>query len=567
MKLRILLFIHLAAFTMLAASLDAQSCSDLVRAHAAAVNKSKSDLAADPLNAAKKQANDDAIAALNNDLGFDSGTACLVGLILKTKSDALTKAEITQMASQIKAAFQQNGSSSGTAGSTNLTSKGTTAQLLSLAAEYGALTESTSGSTVTLQGSLGGIPASLESELGLPPCGSPVNTDWACISSRWINALNRVSYSVGFNTSQTAQSVTGTATSSTSTSSAQQATFTANSQTLSSVTAKGVIIQAPAANASAVTTAITKLTSTSPSVVADKTLQAARKKLASDCENALSPKVPGGPTNLVPGLAPGKHVTWAKYAFDILSSADTSDKDAFAKVWYGLGTELIAGLEQDTVDKNCGAQYASDTISVASSLNAYLASLNTFFEGLRGTPVLSMEYDYNTPASQPSNSTIRLIGQYSKSNWTGTLNAAGSFYNSTPSSAIPGASRVRDFQVAAETTYNFGKGKTPNPIFGNSTGSLAYYYQDQTSPAILNVTPGQPVTGITFTGLPSTATQVYAARGVINIGQAKFTLNPANSGFNIPVSVTWSNRTELVTSPAWKGQIGISYDLDSLFGK
>jgi hypothetical protein len=209
----------------------------------------------------------------------------------------------------------------------------------------------------------------------------------------------------------------------------------------------------------------------------------------------------------------------------------------------------------------------SDTISVASSLNAYLASLNTFFEGLRGTPVLSMEYDYNTPASQPSNSTIRLIGQYSKSNWTGTLNAAGSFYNSTPSSAIPGAGRVRDFQVAAETTYNFGKGKTPNPVFGNSTVSLAYYYQDQTSPAILNVTPGQPVTGITFTGLPSTATQVYAARGVINIAQAKFTLNPANSGFNIPVSVTWSNRTELVTSPAWKGQIGISYDLDSLFSK
>jgi hypothetical protein len=515
----------------------AQSCSEVIRA------------------AAAKAKNGDA-SDLNDLLGFDRDTPCLVGLILKTKSDALTQAEIKQIASQIKAAFQQNGSSSGTAGTTNLTSKGTTAQLLSLAGEYGALTESTSGSTVTLQGSLGGIPASVETKLGLPPCGSPVSMDSACISSKWINALNRVSYSVGFNTSQTAQSVTGTATSSTSTSSAQQATFTANSQTLSSVTAKGVIIQAPAANASAVTTAITKLTSTSPSVVADKTLQAARKKLATDCQNALS-------ANLVPGKA----VTWAKDAFDILSSADTSDPDAFSSVWYGLGSELIATLEHDTVDKNCLADYASDTISVASGLNAYLASLNTFFEGLRGTPVLSMEYDYNTPASQPSNSTIRLIGQYSKSNWTGTLNAAGSFYNSTPSSAIPGAGRVRDFQVAAETTYNFGKAKTPNPVFGNSTISLAYYYQDQTSPAILNVTPGQPVTGITFTGLPSTATQVYAARGVINIAQAKFTLNPANSGFNIPVSVTWSNRTELVTSPAWKGQIGISYDLDSLFSK
>jgi hypothetical protein len=535
MKSIILLVLAVVAFpALLITPAKAQSCSEVIRAAAVKANSGDS-------------------SDLNDLLGFNSDTPCLVGLILKTNSDALTHAEITQIASQIKAAFQQNGSSSGTAGSTSLTSKGTTAQLLSLAAEYGALTESTSGSTVTLQGSLGGIPTTLETKSGLPPCGSPVSMDKsACISNGFINALNRVSYSVGFNTSQTAQSVTGTATSSTSTSSAQQATFTANSQTLSSVTAKGAIIRAPAANASAVTAAITKLTTTGPTVVADKTLQAARIKLTKACGNALTQNLPG------------KTVTWMQYASTTLQSANLTEATEFSKAWFGLGTELITALEQDSA---CNKEYASDSLSVASGLNAYLASLNTFFEGLRGTPVLSMEYDYNTPAGQPSNSTIRLIGQYSKSNWTGTLNAAGSFYNSTPSSAIPGANRVRDFQVAAETTYDFGKGKTPNPIFGNSTGSVAYYYQDQTSPAILNVTPGQPVTGITFTGLPSTATQVYAARGIINIGQAKFTLNPANSGFNIPVSVTWSNRTELVTSPAWKGQIGISYDLDSLFSK
>jgi hypothetical protein len=544
----LLALLSVAASAWLATPAKAQSCSEVIRGAAAKANNG----------------DDSDLTAL---LSFDQDTPCLVGLILTTKSAALTAAEVKQIESQIRAAFQQNGSSSGTAGSTNLTSKGTAAQLLSLAAEYGALTESTSGSTVTLQGSVGGIPASLEKELGLPPCGSPVKSmDSVCISNGWINALNRVSYSVGFNTSQTAQSVTGAATSSASTSSAQQATFTANGQTLSSVTAKAVIIQAPAANASAVTTAIAKLTSASSSVVADQTLQAARKKLAADCENALSPHpVPGKPAT--PNNIPNKTLTWAKEAYETLKGANTSDAGAFSKAWYGLGSDLIDSLEHDTVDKNCGANYASDTISVASSLNAYLASLNSFIEGLRGTPVLSMEYDYNTPASQPSNSTIRLIGQYSKGSWTGTLNAAGSFYDSTPSSAIPGANRVRDFQVAAEASYDFGAGKTPNLVFGNSAASVAYYYQDQTSPAILNVTPGQPVSGITFTGLPSTATQVYAARGIINIGQAKFTLNPGNSGFTIPVSVTWSNRTELVTSPAWKGQIGISYSLDSLFSK
>jgi hypothetical protein len=545
----VLLAFCFASVSAIVTPVQAQSCDQLVMRHVAAVNASQADLETDPQNALKINAFQDAEAALNDDLGFERGTACLVGLILKTQGDNLAKQDFTQIASQVKAAFQQNGSSTGTGGTTNLVSKGTTARVLSLAAEYGALTESTSGSTVTLQGTLAGIPTALETNSILPPCGSAVEEP-GCISNGFLNALNRVSYSIGFNTSQNSQSLTGTATSSTL--SAQPANFTVNSQTLNSITVKGAVIQAPVANSAAVSSAITKLTSTSSSVVADKTLQVARIKLTRACQNALTQKLPG------------KEVTWPKDAWNILLASPTSDSTAFSKAWYALGPDLIAALERDP---KCKGQYVSDSRSVASALNAYLVSLNTFFEGLRGTPVLSLEYDYNTPAGQPSNSTIRLVGQLSKKGLTGTLNAASSFYNSTPSSAIPGASRVRDFQVAAEGSYDFGKGKTPNPIFGNSTASLAYYYQDQTSPAILNVTPGQPVSGITFTGLPSTATQVYAKKGVINIGQAKFTLNPANSGFTFPVSVTWSNRTELVTKPTWRGQIGISYDLDSLFSK
>jgi hypothetical protein len=103
-------------------------------------------------------------------------------------------------------------------------------------------------------------------------------------------------------------------------------------------------------------------------------------------------------------------------------------------------------------------------------------------------------------------------------------------------------------------------------ILGHSTATAAFYFQDQTSPAILNVTPGQPASGVTITGLPSTATQVYAQKGKIGIGQGKFTYSPGSSSISIPISVTWSNRTELVTNSIWRGQVGISYDFDSLFG-
>ena len=42
-------------------------------------------------------------------------------------------------------------------------------------------------------------------------------------------------------------------------------------------------------------------------------------------------------------------------------------------------------------------------------------------------------------------------------------------------------------------------------------------------------------------------------------------LTPPRSGVKVPVSVTYSNRTELIDKPTWRAQIGITYDFDSLF--
>jgi hypothetical protein len=318
------------------------------------------------------------------------------------------------------------------------------------------------------------------------------------------------------------------------------------------VTAKGVLIPAPDASAATISAAIAKLNSTSPAEQAGADVKTARTQLMLDCPQSVIQ-------------------SWMTSAFFILAKQDTSNQETFAAAWYGLGPSLVNSLESDPKNPNCKSNYLSDSQLLAVKLGKYLASLNTFFEGLRAAPALSLEYDFNSPAGQPTNSTIRLIGQLSKSGFTGTLNAAGSFYNSTPSASIPSSSIVRDFQVAAEGSFGFGqglkKGQTANPFLGTSTASVAYYYQDQTSPAILNVTPGQPVSGVTITGLSSTATQVYAQRGVINVAQAKFTWIPSKLNINFPVSVTWSNRTELVTSPVWRGQLGISYDFDSLFSK
>jgi len=73
-----------------------------------------------------------------------------------------------------------------------------------------------------------------------------------------------------------------------------------------------------------------------------------------------------------------------------------------------------------------------------------------------------------------------------------------------------------------------------------------------------------PIPGITFTGLPANTSTVFAKTGNIWLVQAKLSVVPSGKSVKIPISVTYSNRTELVDKPTWRAQIGVSYDFDSL---
>src|SRR5262245_34494176 len=54
-------------------------------------------------------------------------------------------------------------------------------------------------------------------------------------------------------------------------------------------------------------------------------------------------------------------------------------------------------------------------------------------------------------------------------------------------------------------------------------------------------------------------------RGHIGLFQTKFEFPTAKNGMRIPLSLTVSNRTELINESDVRGQIGLSFNLDSLF--
>jgi hypothetical protein len=136
-------------------------------------------------------------------------------------------------------------------------------------------------------------------------------------------------------------------------------------------------------------------------------------------------------------------------------------------------------------------------------------------------------------------------------------------YNTAPPSTVPSGTNLRDIQAGAELDYLLALSQSTNPVaklFGNLTLGGAFLYQDQTSPSILKGIPSN----ITFTGLPSNTTSVYAVRGPIQLGQVRFGFG-TGSKVSFPIAATFSNRTELVTKPTFGLHFGISYNFTSLF--
>jgi hypothetical protein len=131
---------------------------------------------------------------------------------------------------------------------------------------------------------------------------------------------------------------------------------------------------------------------------------------------------------------------------------------------------------------------------------------------------------------------------------------------------VPGSSLLRTLQAGAELEYIVPTSKLPGFLskIGDSTASLTYYYQDQTSPSLLKVTPGTPLTGITLVGLSSSATQIFTQKGPIHAGQFKYGLGTGKS-VKFPLAVTYASRTELIVHHTWGDPFGVSYDFTSLF--
>jgi hypothetical protein len=474
---------------------------------------------------------------------------CVVELLILPNASQATRVILWNLFKSSTKDLQQNGSTaSGASGSTNLVSKNFTSRILSFASEYGAITQSTSGQTTTVNGTADGIPLALAGHTqGLfAECGANIIPGSKCLPSKWFNSLGRISYSLSLD-STPGSTLSGTTVGAPQGNAQQVSVNTTGTPiSVSQITGKVVLIQ--------------------PRSTFDNFTQALNQ-LSSQKSDSSTPTGPGSDlqkaqdTLIAYQDGAQDYSAWVDQATDTLKNAGP---DEIVSKWRNLSSQLAAVLERGSLAKKGPAedQLMQAALSFASAFANYAAAERLFYNTKQlPKPVLSFAYSLNRPANQPSNSVFQLIwGQTVGTKWTLTANGAVSVYNSAPSGSVPGASSLRDVQAGFEADRDLGS----LWILGHATVCGAYYFQYQSSPAILNVNPSQPISGITITGLPSTATQIFAQKGSINVGQVKLALGSSKSNWQFPISVTWSNRTELITKSTWRAQIGISYDFDSL---
>ncbi len=410
---------------------------------------------------------------------------------------------------------KQVGSTSGSSGSTSLVPSGSVPALLGLAVEYGGLTQSFNGTTVTLRTTPAKLLAAMANAYG-PDATPPTDAS--------LEALQRLSLSVSFDTSRTDNASSGSG-----------SRLLANYRQLSQATARLIIINDRDPLAPKNWRKIRKLSVSPPS-----------QEVADQGRELMKP--------LTQSTAFDQALKVAMAAFDSASKSD-GDANAIKKAF----TDYVSTLKQLTT------QIPDWQQRVDAYANARLAldqEHKKLYRQIAKAPSLTFEYDFNRPpivsATSSSSSTpvagsspdlstagLVLVGSLLESEYT--LNTTANFFTQTHSGM---SGNFRDVQAAGKWDIPVGR-ISPSSGKGTLTASVLYEHLHQ-KPLGIDLTIND---------------QKVNKPGNIGVFQLKYSIPVGDSGMQIPFSFTAANRTELIKERDLRGNVGVTFDLDKILNK
>jgi hypothetical protein len=439
------------------------------------------------------------------------------------------------------AATNQNGGAPTAAGSTNLVSKPTTTDFISMAAESGAFTDTLNGTTMTIQANGLGLTKYFSNQ--------PVFHRW---ESKYADLIQPLTFTVTLNV-------------------AQSGSTTANAATPPSIAS----VLLPTNNAS--------FSSVGVNYAVYRPYNPQDKNFRKDWDAALNANQSAldAATKVIQQKAEAM-------ANEVEASEQQTvqQKSKFHKVAIETESALNAhkGNPDESFDKFVAAYEEYDNafmdallasapdapkqvLELGNAIDAFRDAVYTVLDKARGKPLATLSYLYATPQDKPATHSFTAVISYlfkgddpkRRTALTGaqlTANFTTAIYASLPAGATYG--RLRDFQLSGEFDKPFGG--TPDEPRG--TWSLAGYGQYQYDPTVLNITAGNLVPG-TNIPLPGDAQVLLGTAGWLGVAQGKLIIN-LKKGLSIPVAVKWSNKTDLLKGNDVRGQVGLSYDLSAL---
>lgn len=238
-----------------------------------------------------------------------------------------------------------------------------------------------------------------------------------------------------------------------------------------------------------------------------------------------------------------------------------------------LERELLARLESVFGGIQADPEVAGLVAKARQARLGYIESMNNVLADKLYRKAVTLDYAHVRPTDQPVFHQVKAVmsvplGHRAQriAERRDVVPSATFMLNAGVSAFKPGVDsdhqwRLRDSQVSAGFDWAPVAWGERRPIY-----TVAYYFQYMHADGVLKfdgeaITPGGakiPISG--------PAKTVLNTKGAIHVVQLRVSV-PVGNGVRFPASVSWANRSELITGRKFfQGQIGVSYDFSTLKG-
>ncbi len=230
------------------------------------------------------------------------------------------------------------------------------------------------------------------------------------------------------------------------------------------------------------------------------------------------------------------------------------DEDAALEQWYEQANAVVKAASADTVEQVIKQQFAQLPVNNLSpttienlktleqSFEGYLTKRKELLDKIAEGGIVAFEYTNTRNVNGPNLSNFLVIAEKGAGgNIDATFNGSLTIHDKLTMGITR---RVRDFQFAGQVDAKIGNILNSGDLIFFASGRYERLLEDALDP---------------------TGMAVMETKGNIAVGQMGIKIPIKGTGFRIPISFSFANRTELIKEKEIRGNIGFTFDLDALF--